>query len=242
MKNKVCAHCGQVVDTGAFDWVVAAMRMIEKQPRGPQLTGDTEEAGTELPTVVDPDAAQQFAGLVAKDKSFHWDAFQDRVMLIFHALQDGWSNRDPSKIRPFTTDGQFESMRYWLDTYRASGLRNVTENAVVDRIEGARVTTDRWYDAITVRGHAHSTDYTVRERDGVVVGGSATAIRHYSEYWTLIRGASSTGPTKTTLECPKCGAALKVSESGDCEYCQAHLTAGEYDWVLSRIEQDESYA
>jgi hypothetical protein len=29
--------------------------------------------------------------------------------------------------------------------------------------------------------------------------------------------------------------------AGHCEHCEAHITAGEFDWVLSRVEQDESY-
>jgi hypothetical protein len=242
MKNKTCAHCGKLLDTGAFDWVVTKVRMLTKEPRGPQLEGTTEEVGTELPTVVDSDAAQRFDELRAKDPAFDWSAFQERVRLFFAALQDGWSNRDASKIRPFTTDGQYEAMKYWIDTYRSAGLRNVTEGGVVRDIEGCRVTSDKWFDAITVRVFAASTDYTVRDADGSVVGGSKSATRSYTEYWTLIRGASASGPTKTTLECPSCGAALKISESGDCEFCNAHVTAGEFDWVLSRIEQDEAYA
>jgi predicted lipid-binding transport protein (Tim44 family) len=242
MKNKTCAHCGKVLDTGAFDWVVTKIRMLTKEPRGPQLEGTTEEVGNELLTVVDPDAAERFDELRKKDPSYDWIAFQARLRLIFAALQDGWSNRDASKLRPFTTDGQYEAMKYWIDTYRSAGLRNVTEGGVVHKIEGCRVTSDKWFDAITVRVFAASTDYTIRDVNGAVVGGSKTATRSYTEYWTLIRGASASGPTKTALECPSCGAGLKISESGDCEYCKAHVTAGEFDWVLSRIEQDEAYA
>jgi hypothetical protein len=29
--------------------------------------------------------------------------------------------------------------------------------------------------------------------------------------------------------------------TGNCEYCAVKVTSGEYDWVLSRIEQDEAY-
>ena len=29
--------------------------------------------------------------------------------------------------------------------------------------------------------------------------------------------------------------------TGTCEYCAVKVTGGEYDWVLSRIEQDEVY-
>jgi hypothetical protein len=32
-----------------------------------------------------------------------------------------------------------------------------------------------------------------------------------------------------------------VTMAGACNYCGAHLTAGEFDWVLSKIEQDDSY-
>jgi len=27
--------------------------------------------------------------------------------------------------------------------------------------------------------------------------------------------------------------------AGVCEYCRSKIVAGEFDWVLSRIEQDE---
>lgn len=43
------------------------------------------------------------------------------------------------------------------------------------------------------------------------------------------------------LNCPNCGAPLKVNVSGVCGFCGGKITSGEFDWVLSRIEQDESY-
>ena len=36
-------------------------------------------------------------------------------------------------------------------------------------------------------------------------------------------------------------AQVTVGASGICEYCGGKLTRGEFDWVLSRIEQDDSY-
>jgi hypothetical protein len=29
--------------------------------------------------------------------------------------------------------------------------------------------------------------------------------------------------------------------AGECEHCGAKVTRGEFDWVLSKIEQDDSY-
>ena len=30
--------------------------------------------------------------------------------------------------------------------------------------------------------------------------------------------------------------------AGSCTHCNAKVTSGEFDWVLSRIEQDEAYS
>jgi hypothetical protein len=57
----------------------------------------------------------------------------------------------------------------------------------------------------------------------------------------MIRGRGAKGPPKTTKECPNCGAPLNVTMVGDCAYCKVKVTTGQFDWVLSRIEQDEVY-
>jgi predicted amidophosphoribosyltransferase len=50
------------------------------------------------------------------------------------------------------------------------------------------------------------------------------------------------GPPPAAGACPSCGAPLdRINMAGTCEYCGSHLTRGEFDWVLSKIEQDESY-
>ncbi len=47
--------------------------------------------------------------------------------------------------------------------------------------------------------------------------------------------------TRVDKQCPNCAAKLKISQGGTCELCNAHVPSGERDWVLSKIEQDESY-
>jgi hypothetical protein len=77
---------------------------------------------------------------------------------------------------------------------------------------------------------------------GRVVGGDPRRDRRYSEYWTLIRGAGVRGAPRADKVCPSCGAPLAVSMAGNCEYCNTLVTSGDFDWVLSRIEQDDVYA
>lgn len=38
-----------------------------------------------------------------------------------------------------------------------------------------------------------------------------------------------------------CGYSLKVGMMGKCSSCDTKITNGDFDWVLSMIEQDESY-
>jgi hypothetical protein len=103
------------------------------------------------------------------------------------------------------------------------------------------VTSDRWFDAVTVRVFAAGKDYTVRDQDGAVVGGDRNKEREYTEYWTLIRASGAKGPARTDAVCPSCGAPLDINAAGQCGHCQVKLTSGQFDWVLSRIEQDEVY-
>jgi hypothetical protein len=236
-----CSHCNQAVSTGEFGWIVDEARILHSETKPPLLTSNVEEEGTELPTIFAPDARQNLDALWRRDPAFVWPAFEQRVGLIFSEFQTAWSNRDLAKMRPFLSDNLFQMQLYWVEAYKAQHLRNITENARIQRIELARVESDASFDALTIRLYATSLDYTVTD-DGKLVTGSKSREREYSEYWTLIRGANRKGPTKTEPVCPNCGAPLDINMVGTCKYCQAKVTTGEFDWVLSRIEQDEAYS
>ena len=241
LRGGTCSYCGTQVGTGDFDWLVTAITVARKEPRGPQLTTDMPEVGTEWPTVVDPQAKERFATLCQRDPSFTWPGFEARVKTIHRELNAGWSALDWTRVRPYVTDNLFQMQTYWIEAYRAQKLRNRVDDARVLVVEVAKVVQDRFFDALTVRVHATGLDYVEREGGGGLVRGSDTEERRYTEYWTLIRGVGTRGPARSDPACPKCGAALKVNMAGSCEYCHAKVTTGEFDWVLSRIEQDESY-
>jgi predicted lipid-binding transport protein (Tim44 family) len=238
----VCKHCSQQVSSGAFDWLVVGARIEEQEARGPMLTGNTEEEGTDFPTVAEPDAQPRFAALQAQDPALDWNGFMGRVGLIFSEFQGAWAQRDLARMRPFFSDTIFQVQNYWVDEYKRQGLRNVTENARIFRTELARVASDAFYDSVTIRVYAVSQDYTVADADNRIVSGSREKERTYTEYWTLIRGRGVKGAPHSDKVCPKCGAPLNVNMAGHCTYCQTKITTGGFDWVLSRIEQDDVYA
>ncbi|WP_394834014.1 Tim44-like domain-containing protein [Pendulispora rubella] len=241
LRGTQCAYCQQDVGGGRFDWNVGYLSTMTKERRGPLLTGDVQETGTNDPTLVDPQAVPRIHAIEQRDPAFNWDAFTGRAAHIFGALQGAWSGREAARIRPYVSDNLFQSMVYWIDLYLQAKCRNMNDNARILRIDLANVLSDTVYDAITVRIFAAGADYTISD-DGKVLSGSRTRERTYSEYWTFIRGSQRQGPARTDAACPNCGAPLDISMVGNCQFCRAKVTAGEFDWVLSRIEQDESYS
>jgi hypothetical protein len=162
--------------------------------------------------------------------------------LIFNELQAAWSSMNWERARPHETDNIFQMHQYWIDAYQRQKLRNVVDNAAVTAIEPVKILEDAFYQGITLRIWAQSFDYTIDEA-GRIVSGSNKNLRQWSEYWTFIRNKQAkSAETHTDLNCPNCGSPLRVNASGICEFCGGKITSGEFDWVLSKIEQDESYA
>ncbi len=238
-----CRYCQQDVGHGRFDWTLTHVRLLRQETRPPALTADVAEHGTDAATVFDPRVQAEHAALIADDPGATPELIERRLRAIYSELNIAWSNLELQRIRPLVSDSLFNYLEYWIFAYRNQGLRNMLEEMAISRVQFVKLTRDRHYDAITLRFWASGRDYTVRAIDGERVSGSKSRKRSYSEYWTLIRGAKVRGAPREPGNCPSCGAGTeRVNMAGTCEYCGAHLTRGEFDWVLSKIEQDDSYA
>jgi endogenous inhibitor of DNA gyrase (YacG/DUF329 family) len=243
-KNTVgaCAFCGTRIESGEFQWYVRGIGLLESEAKGPLLTSDVPEVGTELPSVIQPGFAEIRQKFEKNNPTFSWGEFQARVKLIFDELQIAWSTLNWERARPHETDNLFQMHQYWIDAYKRQHLRNALDQYRVTAMQPVKIKEDQFYISITLRIGAQGYDYTVEE-SGTVVSGSKSKLRFWSEYWTFIRSRNAKPiPTTTALNCPNCGAPLKVNNAGICEFCGGKITSGEFDWVLSKIEQDESYA
>jgi hypothetical protein len=240
LHGTTCGYCRQEVGGGRLDWIVTSVRRLRTE-RLPELFSKTvEERGNELPTRVDAGMSTRFEELRKRDPAFDVQALYGRIVLIFRELGAGWTARELARIRPYVSDNLFQYFAYFVDLYEQRRVRNVTENARIVHIDLANVIGDAYFDAVTVRVFARGLDYTLRD-DGTPVAGSRDSERAYTEYWTLVRGRHVTGRARSEPVCPQCGAPLRVAMAGNCEYCQARVVTGDFDWVLSRIEQDEAY-
>jgi hypothetical protein len=236
-----CASCGEVVDNGRFDWVVELIAPISSDERPPTLTQEVRERGTDLRTYRDDRVDAAWHELTDDDPQLNEPALDARLAMIYGRLNAAWSTNDLRPVRGLVTDGLYDYLQYWVEAYQRQGLRNVLADMRIERSERAKLTRDRYFDALTIRIWATGKDYVIREPGGERVRGSPHRDRRYSEYWTLIRSARRKGAPVATPACSHCGAPLQVAASGACEHCGVHLTGGELDWVVSKIEQDDSY-
>ena len=49
-----CAFCGTKIESGEFQWYVQRIALLSREDRGPLLTSDVPEVGTDSPSVVQP--------------------------------------------------------------------------------------------------------------------------------------------------------------------------------------------
>jgi hypothetical protein len=237
-----CAFCGTKIESGEFQWYVRSITTLHREAKGPLLTSDVPEVGTNYATITQPNFPAVRAAFEQNDPSFSWADFQARAHLIFNELQAAWSLLNWERARPHETDNIFQMHRYWIDAYQRQGLRNALDQCRITAMQPVKIKVDAFYNAITLRIFAEGYDYTV-DKGGRVVAGSNKNLRRWSEYWTFIRNCKAKpGPAHADLNCPNCGAPLKVNATGICEFCGGKVSSGEFDWVLSKIEQDESYA
>src|SRR5882672_484633 len=237
-----CAFCGTKIDSGEFQWYVRSIATLSREAKGPLLTSNVPEMGTDYPTVTQPNFPAVRAAFEQNNPTFTWADFQARARLIFNELQAAWSMLNWERARPHETDNIFQMHRYWIDAYQRQGLRNALDQCQITAMQPVKVKVDAFYNAITLRIFAQGYDYTI-DKNGRVVAGSNKNLRRWSEYWTFIRNSKAkAGPAHADLNCPNCGAPLKVNATGICEFCGGKVTSGEFDWVLSKIEQDESYS
>src|SRR5262249_2577828 len=149
--------------------------------------------------------------LVAADPAVTEEAFELRLSLVYERLNKAWSGNDLKPVRPFISDGLYDYLDYWIQAYKAQTLRNQLTDMHITQVEYAKVSRDKWYDAITIRIWGTGKDYILNTDTGRIMRGSKHRERAYSEYWTLIRSAGRKGAPKADPTCGNCGAPLVIT-------------------------------
>ncbi|MGO8857491.1 MAG: TIM44-like domain-containing protein [Steroidobacteraceae bacterium] len=228
-----CSHCRASVTNGTVDWVVA-----DVQPAA--FVGYSSESQL---AVAAPSVPVGIATLSAADPNFLMEAFKGRAKKAFLTLQDAWCKQNLDAGRAFLSPGAYFAWSAQLEALAAEGRRNVMENVEVRGIEIIRVVHGRVFDDLTVRMSAVAADFEV-DKDNKIVFGDRQ-VQPFTEDWTFQRSigvATTNKPGTLENTCPSCGAPVSLTQIGECRYCKAAVTSGKFDWVVSRIEQEDGYS
>jgi len=225
-----CAHCKASVTNGSVDWVV-----VDVQPANYVGYSADSSLGFAAPSI-----PEGVATLTAADKDFSLGVFEGRVKTAFLALQDAWCKQNLDAGRAFMSPGAYFTWSAQLETMAAEGRRNVMENVSIRAVQPVRIVHGRVFDDLTVRVSAAAADFEVDNQGKIVFGDRS--VRPFMEDWTFQRSvgvATSNKPGTLENTCPSCGAPVSLTQIGECRYCKAAVTSGKFDWVVSRIDQED---
>lgn len=175
------------------------------------------------------------------DELFNKEEFLSWAKTLFVKLQNAWTDRDWSVIRPFESNELFEQHKAQLDGY----IRNKTIN-VMDRICVNYAKLYSFYqsgdkDVLIILLNSRMADYIINEETKEVVKGDKETERVNTYKMTFIRktGVKTKEGSRelNTANCPNCGAPTQITSAGKCEYCNSVVTTGEFSWVLNNLER-----
>jgi len=220
--------------------IIIVISIIVKKKRLNMQYSTIQKAGNRNLSQSQDSVATQtaLANIKARDPQFTSAALMKKAEAAFLEIQQAWSDQDLSKVRRFISDGVNERFSLQIDMQKTQGIRNRMENVQVLKTEITSIESDSHFDSIHLRITAKAKDTDVDIITGKKIRDNYSGT--FVEYWSFLRKpGAQTLAGKGLVEgvCPNCGANLELSDSGKCQYCDAVVTSGEYDWVLSEITQ-----
>lgn len=173
------------------------------------------------------------------DPNFSEEKFIGWTKEVFITLQNAWTERDWSKIRPFEKEELYRQHEQQLKEYINNGTINIIERINIKQAYMHLYQRDAQYEYLVVYMETRMNDYVIDEKTRAVVKGDRNIEHHLNYQLTFMRKTGvKTNPARSnnsTVSCPHCGAPVTVTSAGKCEYCDFIITTGNHDWVLSDL-------
>lgn len=218
--------------------VIVCIVLLTKKghhPSQPTETGtDTVQPNDFRPMVVNNND-KIVAAIKQVDPHFSIDKFLGWTKEVFITLQNAWTERDWSKIRPFEKEELFKQHETQLEEYKRLGRINIIERITINQAYLSLYKRDKNYEYLRVYMQVRMGDYIIDENTKAVLKGDPNREYQLTYMLSFMRKTgvkTEAVSNKSTTSCPNCGAPTTVTSAGKCEYCDSIITTGEFDWVL----------
>lgn len=224
---------------GVIIGIVVLVAVIAASKRKKSGTTGTYQPSVPMSAVTNNDQRITEA-IAAIDENFSRERFIGWTKEVFITLQQAWSARDWSKIRPFEKEELFRQHESQLQEYINTGKINIIERINVNNAYMHFYKRDAQYEYLTVYMSTRMVDYIIDEKTRQILKGDPNRDCFMNYLLTFMRktGVKTDAATsnKSTVSCPHCGAPVQITSAGKCEYCDFIITTGEHDWVLSNLD------
>ncbi len=216
-----CDHCGAVVNSGNYDWVLAEITQGSEFVRG-------------------GDAVEGLARARQTDPDLNTETLEDRASLVFWKWIEAQASGDVTRLAKLCASEYFTWLKNDLDGLRAAGRRKVFLECAVGAVNTRRLEQRNGLDI------AHLEVRWSARKGTAKIGEKAPTLPTVPERWVFsferkIGATTSSGNGMSTNRCPQCSAPLTDNGQPSCEFCGQLLASGERDWVLSDARGWESW-
>lgn len=185
-----------------------------------------------------PDRTDEIDRIIRKrDPMFTAPDFLSFARQVYMDIQSAWEKRDLTPVRSVLHQNLYQQTNRQIQKKIQDGIVNHLERISINTAYLTSLRQDKEYEYLTIYLAASMIDYQVKEATGEVLFGDKTTRWNLRYKMTFMR--SMEAKTRSAREkdqgfvCPNCGAPLKGTSFGECEYCGSVVTTGAYDWVLS---------
>ena len=213
------------------------MRMfVRKQMRDIIKTRQSSSSGGKKGIL--PDRTDEISRIIQEREGyFTAPDFLSFARQVYMDIQFAWEKRDLTSVSGVLHRNLYQQTNRQIQKKIEDGIVNHLERISVNTAYLTSYRRDKEYEYLTIYLAASMIDYQVREATGEVLLGDKTTRWNLEYKMTFMRSVNAR--TKSAKEadrgfvCPNCGAPLKGTSFGKCEYCDSIVTTGTYDWVLS---------
>ena len=165
---------------------------------------DTNSSSYQREPVVEAPAVAEldFNSIRIMDPRFDPAGFVKSAQDIFFKIQAAWSRQDKTTLASLLAPELARSWEQEFAGLAARGQKNYIENIALRTTEITEVWTEQGQDYITVSFEANLLDYTVDEKNGIVVTGNKSEPAEFAEYWTFTRPVGPNSWRLTAIQQP----------------------------------------
>lgn len=185
-----------------------------------------------------PDRTDEIDRIIKeRDPLFTAPDFLSFARQVYMDIQSAWEKRDLDPVRGVLHQNLYQQTNRQIQKKIEDGIVNHLERISINTAYLTSYRRDKEYEYLTIYLAASMIDYQVKEATGEIILGNKTTRWNLQYKMTFMRSVEA--KTRSAKEadqgfvCPNCGAPLKGTSFGECEYCGSVVTTGAYDWVLS---------